>query len=95
MKSHFIWALESKFIVEIGIKAQLMCLQKGFGMHNNPYFNNHATWWHKESFFIIKAEELDLDVIVNTSVFILPFSNRYKVGATYTLIKKLIYPPGG
>jgi hypothetical protein len=33
---------------------------KGFGMHNNPYFNNHALRWYKESFFIIKAEELDL-----------------------------------
>jgi hypothetical protein len=34
--------------------------------------------------FIIKAAGLDLDVIVNTSVFILPLGNNcFKVGATY------------
>jgi hypothetical protein len=38
----------------------------------------------KERAFIIEAKELNLDVIVNTSVFILPLGNNlFKVGATY------------
>ncbi len=38
----------------------------------------------KGELLIIKAPNLDLDVIVNTSVFILPLGNDlFKVGATY------------
>lgn len=43
--------------------------------------------------FIIKAPALDLDVIVNTSVFILPLGNDlFKVGATYNWIDKTSTP---
>jgi hypothetical protein len=38
-------------------------------MHNNPYFADLPLDGTKRA-FIIKAEELNLDVIVNTSVFI-------------------------
>jgi glycine/D-amino acid oxidase-like deaminating enzyme len=53
-------------------------------MHANPYFNNLPLDGTKGELFIIKAPSLDLDVIMNTSVFILPLGNdEYKVGATY------------
>jgi hypothetical protein len=56
---------------------------EGFWMHSNPYFAN-STRWQKRRAFIIEAKELNLDVIVNTSVFILPLGNNlFKVGATY------------
>jgi hypothetical protein len=43
--------------------------------------------------FIIKAPGLDLDVIVNTSVFILPLGNNcFKVGATYNWKDKTDLP---
>jgi glycine/D-amino acid oxidase-like deaminating enzyme len=39
--------------------------------------------------FIIKSPELNLDVIVNSSVFILPLGdNLFKVGATYNWVDK-------
>jgi hypothetical protein len=41
-------------------------------MHANPYFKNLPLDGTKGELFIIKAPELNLDVIVNTSVFILP-----------------------
>jgi len=66
------------------LKAKRIVFAEGFGMHSNPFFK-HLPWdGTKGELFIIKADDLDLDVIVNTSVFILPLGNKlYKVGATY------------
>lgn len=66
------------------IKAKHIVFAEGFGMHSNPYFNYLPLDGTKGELFIIKAPDLDLDVIINTSVFILPLGNHfYKVGATY------------
>lgn len=66
------------------IKAKNIVFAEGFGMHANPYFNYLPLDGTKGELFIIKATNLDLDVIVNTSVFIMPIGNNlYKVGATY------------
>jgi hypothetical protein len=47
----------------------------------NPYFKNLPLDGTKGELFIIKAPELNLDVIVNTSVFILPLGgDLFKVG---------------
>jgi glycine/D-amino acid oxidase-like deaminating enzyme len=96
IKESFLYdALESKFngVEYNGIRAQHIIFAEGFGMHSNPYFNNMPLDGTKGELFIIKAEELDLDVIVNTSVFILPLgSNRYKVGATYNWRDKTNLP---
>jgi hypothetical protein len=66
------------FGIEIGKQGILFC--RGFGMHANPYFKNLPLDGTKGELFIIKAPELNLDVIVNTSVFILPFGDLFKVG---------------
>ena len=66
------------------IKAKQIIFAEGFGIHSNPYFNNLPLDGTKGELFTIKAPTLDLDVIINTSVFILPIGNDlYKVGATY------------
>ena len=53
-------------------------------MHSNPFFNQLPLDGTKGELFIIRAADLDLDVIINTSVFILPLGdNLFKVGATY------------
>lgn len=66
------------------LKAKHIVFAEGFGMHSNPFFNYLPLDGTKGELFIIKATELDLDVIMNTSVFILPLGNHlYKVGATY------------
>jgi glycine oxidase len=65
-------------------KARHIVFAEGFGMHSNPFFNYLPLDGTKGELFIIKAPHLDLDVIINTSVFILPLGNQlYKVGATY------------
>lgn len=66
------------------LKAKHIVFAEGFGMHSNPYFNYLPLDGTKGELFIIRAADLDLDVIINTSVFILPLGNNlYKVGATY------------
>lgn len=66
---------------------------EGFGMHANPFFNDLPLDGTKGELFIIKAPELDLDVIVNTSIFILPLGEGlFKVGATYNWKDKTDLP---
>jgi glycine oxidase len=66
------------------IKAKNIVFAEGFGMHSNPFFNYLPLDGTKGELVIIKSLDLDLDVIMNTSVFILPLGNHlYKVGATY------------
>jgi glycine oxidase len=66
------------------IKVKHIIFAEGFGLNANPYFNYLPLDGTKGELFIIKAPELNLDVIINTSVFILPLGNNlFKVGATY------------
>lgn len=75
------------------IQAKNIVFAEGFGMHSNPYFNDLPLDGTKGELFIIKAPDLDLDVIVNTSVFILPLgSGLFKVGATYNWKDKTDLP---
>ena len=75
------------------IKAKHIIFAEGFGMHANPYFKQLPLDGTKGELFIIKAPQLDLDVIVNTSVFILPLGNDlFKVGATYNWKEKTDLP---
>ena len=75
------------------IHAKNIIFAEGFGMHANPYFNQLPLDGTKGELFIIKAPQLDLDVIVNTSVFILPLGNDlFKVGATYNWKDKTDLP---
>lgn len=75
------------------IQAKHIICAEGFGLHANPYFNHLPLDGTKGELFIIKAPGLDLDVIVNTSVFILPLGNDlFKVGATYNWKDKTDLP---
>ena len=75
------------------IKTKHIIFAEGFGLHANPYFNYLPLDGTKGELFIIKAPGLDLDVIVNTSVFILPLGNDlFKVGATYNWKDKTDLP---
>ena len=66
------------------IQARNIIFAEGFGLHKNPFFNYLPLDGTKGELFIIKAPNLKLDVIVNTSVFILPLGDDlFKVGATY------------
>jgi len=75
------------------IKAKHIIFAEGFGMHQNPFFNDLPLDGVKGELLIIKAPHLDLDVIVNTSIFILPMGNQlFKVGATYNWTDKTDTP---
>ena len=75
------------------LKAKHIVFAEGFGMHSNPFFNYLPLDGTKGELFIIRAAELDLDVIINTSVFILPLGNNlFKVGATYNWDDKTSTP---
>ncbi|WP_432671956.1 NAD(P)/FAD-dependent oxidoreductase [Flavobacterium sp. SM2513] len=89
----------SKMILEEGcvkykdIEANKIIFAEGFGLHANPYFNNLPLDGTKGELFIIKAPELQLTDIINTSVFILPLGNDlFKVGATYNWQDKTDIP---
>ena len=84
---------ESNGIRYKDIQARNIVFAEGFGMHANPYFKNLPLDGTKGELFIIKAPLLDLDVILNTSVFILPLGNDlFKVGATYNWTDKTNTP---
>jgi glycine oxidase len=66
------------------LKSKQIVFAEGFGMHSNPFFNYLPLDGTKGELFIISAPKLNLDVILNTSVFIIPLGNHhFKVGATY------------
>src|SRR6478752_1002889 len=66
------------------VEAKHIVFAEGFGLHGNPFFNELPLDGTKGELFVIKAPDLKLDVIVNTSVFILPLGDGlFKVGATY------------
>jgi len=65
-------------------KVRHIVFAEGFGLHQNPYFNNLPLDGTKGELLLIHAPELKLDKIINASIFILPIGNdRYKIGATY------------
>lgn len=75
------------------LQAKHIVFAEGFGMHANPFFNHLPLDGTKGELFVIKAPDLDLDVIVNTSVFILPLGDHFfKVGATYNWDDKTSIP---
>lgn len=67
-----------------GIVAKHIIFAEGFGLLKNPYFNLLPLDGTKGELLIIKAPELNLDVVLKSSIFILPIGNNlFKVGATY------------
>ncbi len=66
---------------------------EGFGLLANPFFNQLPLDGTKGELLIIKCPNLNLDVIIKSSVFILPLGNDlYKVGATYNWEDKSATP---
>lgn len=76
-----------------GIAVKHIIFAEGFGLHQNPFFNFLPLDGTKGELFIIKAPDLCIDVIINTSVFILPLGDGFfKVGATYNWKDKTDLP---
>lgn len=76
-----------------GTQYSKVIFAEGFGIHSNPYFNYLPLDGTKGELFIIKAPNLNLKQIINTSVFILPLGeDLFKVGATYNWQDKTDIP---
>jgi glycine/D-amino acid oxidase-like deaminating enzyme len=72
------------YVLYHGVQSKNIVFAEGFAMHANPWFNHLPLDGVKGELIIIKAPDLQLDQMVNSSVFILPLGEGiYKVGATY------------
>jgi len=85
--------IEKNFVEYDSIKSKRIIFAEGFGMLSNPFFNQLPLDGTKGELLLIKAPNLKIDVIVKSSVFILPVGNDlYKVGATYNWEDKTNIP---
>lgn len=85
--------INSEYIQYKDIKAKHIVFAEGFGMLSNPFFNQLPLDGTKGELLLIKAPNLNLDVIMKSSVFVLPIGNDlYKVGATYNWEDKTNIP---
>lgn len=81
--------ISTDFVEYKNYKAKNIVFAEGFGMLLNPYFNELPLDGTKGELLIIKASNLDLDVILKSSIFVVPLGNNlYKVGATYNWVDK-------
>ena len=74
----------SKKIVYKGIESNKIIFSEGFGVRQNPFFNYLPIEGTKGELIIINAPKLNIEVIIKSSVFIIPIgNNNYLVGSTY------------
>ena len=66
------------------ITAKKLIFAEGFGIKQNPFFNKLPLEGTKGELLVIHAPDLKLDVILKSSVFIIPIGDeQYLVGSTY------------
>ena len=76
-----------------GLKAKHIIFADGFGLVHNPFFKQLPLDGTKGELLLIKAPDLNLDVVLKSSIFILPVGNDlFKVGATYNWEDKTDLP---
>lgn len=72
------------FLMYKNIKTKHIVFAEGFGMHSNPFFKHLPLDGTKGEIIVIKALDLDLNVILNSSLYVVPLGNYFfKIGATY------------
>lgn len=78
-------ALELKMGVNYkGLLAKQIIFTEGFGLKQNPFFNKLPLDGTKGELLLIHAPVLNSEVILKSSVFIIPIgSDKYLVGSTY------------
>ncbi len=65
-------------------QAKHIVFAEGFGLKNNPFFNRLPLVGNKGEYLIVKASELQIQVAVKSTFFIIPLGDDlYKVGATF------------
>lgn len=67
-----------------GMTARQIVFCEGFGLKNNPFFNNLPLRGNKGEYLIVRAEKLKLKTAIKSAFFFIPLGNDcYKFGATY------------
>jgi len=85
--------VNNKYIQYNDLQFKNIVFAEGFGLSKNPFFNQLPLDGTKGELLIIKAPNLNLDVVLKSSVFILPLGNDlFKVGATYNWLDKTNTP---
>ena len=83
----------SEYVEYKSIKAKHIIFAEGFGMLLNPFFSKLPLDGTKGELLLIKAPNLNVNVILKSSIFIIPLGNDlYKVGATYNWEDKTNVP---
>ncbi|MBT8394005.1 MAG: FAD-dependent oxidoreductase, partial [Bacteroidia bacterium] len=66
------------------INAKHIVFAEGFGIRNNPFFNQLPLKGSKGELLIIHAPKLKIDFVLKSSVFIIPIGeDNYIIGSTY------------
>lgn len=79
------------FYKEITANKVVFC--EGFGLKNNPFFNDLPLNGTKGETITIHAPDLNIDFLLKGSVFVMPLGNDdYKVGATFNWTDKTSIP---
>ncbi|NNL16619.1 MAG: FAD-dependent oxidoreductase [Flavobacteriaceae bacterium] len=75
------------------INAKHIVFAEGFGIRNNPFFNQLPLKGSKGELLIIHAPKLKIDFVLKSSVFIIPIGeDNYIIGSTYNRQDKTNVP---
>lgn len=76
-----------------GLKAPKIVFCEGFGLKNNPFFNELPMQEAKGELITIYAPNLNVDFLIKSALFVLPLGDHlYKVGATFNWKDKTQLP---
>lgn len=81
---HSLLKVQNRDVEYKGIKARAIIFCEGYGLKKNPFFKYLPLTGNKGEYITVYSEELQLNDIIKSSVFIIPKGNNlYRVGATY------------
>jgi glycine oxidase len=73
-----------EIIVHKDIECSYVVFCEGFGVKENPFFNDLPLAEAKGELITILAPELNIDFLLKSTLFVIPLgNNKYKVGATF------------
>lgn len=76
--------LNDRKVLYKNITAKHIIFSEGFGLHQNPFFNNLPLKGTKGELLIINAPKLKINYVLKSSAFLIPYGNHdYLLGATY------------
>lgn len=84
---------EDELVRYQNIEAKRVVFCEGYGMKQNPFFNDLPLNGTKGETITIKAPDLEIDFLVKSTLFVLPLGKDvYKIGATFNWTDKTSEP---